>query len=414
MEIKFIAQGLDSDINTPLGSELIRCFNNENISDFTCLVAFVSKAAVLGLSDCINTNADRLDSIKFIVGIDQNGTSYEALEEISKLDAESWVYYTRQRIIYHPKIYIFEGEENYIFIGSSNLTTPGLFQNIEASVRISYNEGDEEGIKILTDIKTYFKDLIGGNDLNTQKITTELIELLLKQSIVLKEKDRIARDNKERSDINENRDDNDLSELKTLFPSIKLQKPSSDFKYKRKKEPLKKGDESVIEEVIITSDETVIDGQVEEQSVVRGDLVWQKSNLPQSDVLYTDNPLTNPTGGLRLTQARFQSGGQVIDQTTYFRNDLFDNYNWIAVRQNPYVEDAIIPFSIKIFGKDFGVHHLTVKHKPSGVAGQGNYTTSISWGRISKVIRRYDLRTKTLNLHQSTYNGAEIFEISFT
>jgi hypothetical protein len=96
----------------------------------------------------------------------------------------------------------------------------------------------------------------------------------------------------------------------------------------------------------------------------RGPLVWRKT-LKASDVQRQPG---NPTGGLRLTQARFTDvNGSRIDQTTYFRQDLFGTFNWIEGRSGRNRrEDAFIEFDIYVGGEAWGVHRLRVSHKPSG------------------------------------------------
>jgi hypothetical protein len=81
-------------------------------------------------------------------------------------------------------------------------------------------------------------------------------------------------------------------------------------------------------------------------AIVPGSLVWRKTRLPASDVQRQQG---NPTGGLRLTQARFAGpGGETIDQTTYFRQELFGFLPWRGIRSNPYVEATDVPFQCEL------------------------------------------------------------------
>ncbi len=65
----------------------------------------------------------------------------------------------------------------------------------------------------------------------------------------------------------------------------------------------------------------------------------------------------------------------------------------------PYVEDVDVPFHLIAKGVDFWVRDLTVSHKPTGVAGQGNYTTILKWSGIAAEIRALDLTGMTLTLY---------------
>lgn len=127
-----------------------------------------------------------------------------------------------------------------------------------------------------------------------------------------------------------------------------------------------------------------------------GPLLWRKT-LNRSDA--QDAPAgTNPTGCVRLTQARNDNNIE-IDQTTYFRNDLFGGFPWGVVRQAPLVEATVVPFSITIQGEYLGNFDLQIRHKPTGEAGQGNYTTSIHWGELTQEIRERGLAHTVLSLY---------------
>ena len=80
-------------------------------------------------------------SIKFYLGIVEKGTSREALQFFINNEIETYIFCTSDQIMFHPKIYFFEGKHNNRFIlGSSNLTSYGLFHNIEASTFIEFSK----------------------------------------------------------------------------------------------------------------------------------------------------------------------------------------------------------------------------------------------------------------------------------
>jgi hypothetical protein len=143
----------------------------------------------------------------------------------------------------------------------------------------------------------------------------------------------------------------------------------------------------------------------------KGNLVWTRKKLPASSVQLS--PGGNPTGGLRLVQDDFIVVGHKIDQTSYFRNTLFGNFKWRQIRNTPYVEAATVPFEVTIKGKFLGKHDLEIRHKPSGEAGQHNYTTSISWGSIGETIRKSNLTGARLELY-SPKGRSKSFQIIIT
>lgn len=142
---------------------------------------------------------------------------------------------------------------------------------------------------------------------------------------------------------------------------------------------------------------------------VLGNPIWRKTRLPASDVQRQQG---NPTGGIRLTQARFAlPNGERIDQTTYFRQDLFGLLPWRGIRTNPFVEAAHVPMWVLLKGQDFGVRDMMVSHKPTGEAGQHNYTTILHWGDLADTVRQLDLRGLTLELFAPPAGDTAMFTL---
>lgn len=105
-----------------------------------------------------------------------------------------------------------------------------------------------------------------------------------------------------------------------------------------------------------------------------GPLIWSKT-LSLTDA---QRQRGNPTGDLRLVQAE-KDNPRHIDQTTHFRNNVFGELKWSAENNS---ETAEADFDVTICGQTYGVRTLTLSHKPSGEANQGNYTTNIRWGSL--------------------------------
>lgn len=390
MKIKFLGHGLVSQSTDSVGRLLINSLQDKKFKYFTALVAFASEDGVTGISDHIIKSKKHLKEIKIFVGVDQKGTSKEALEALLSLKVKSFVYFTTSRIIYHPKIYLLEGDKDCkVIIGSSNLTTSGLFRNIEASLIVEFRKPDIDGKKLLRQINDYFKSILSGKNTNIHKLTKKLIQDLVKIDIIPTEAERRNIQEKEGNTIKEAKQKRALEKLKKLFPAIKVQNPPSSFKPKPPaKKPKTKSAKADFSK--------------------KGKLLWYKNKLPGSDVQYS--PLgTNPTGGLRLTQAGFIIDGKVINQTTYFRSKLFGKFYWKTVGTNPHVELAKVKFNIKILNKNLGQYQLEIRHKPSGEAGQKNYTTLISWGPLGDIIRKSNLIGKDLLLYAPEQGKKEPF-----
>ncbi len=112
-----------------------------------------------------------------------------------------------------------------------------------------------------------------------------------------------------------------------------------------------------------------------------------------------------------MTQAVFENPvGQRIDQTTYFRR-LFDDYDW-EPEQGGHAdqEHTFVPMRIIIRGVDHGIHNFEISHKPSGEAGQANYTTILRWGRnFNGVIEHANLTHAVFSLYETPDSDAPFF-----
>lgn len=91
MDTIIIGQGYNLKENTSVGKELIGLFKSHRYNSFTCLVAFASQGGVSALSKEIQEAKGRGCQLKIILGVDQKGTSKEALEEVLSwgVDAKS-------------------------------------------------------------------------------------------------------------------------------------------------------------------------------------------------------------------------------------------------------------------------------------------------------------------------------------
>lgn len=138
----------------------------------------------------------------------------------------------------------------------------------------------------------------------------------------------------------------------------------------------------------------------------RGSLLWRKK-LGASDAQQTTGR-TNPTGCLRFTKSP-QYNSRDIDQTTFFRDELFAGFDWEQIKATPFEEATNVPFHFTINGEDHGTHTLRIQHKPSGEAGQHNYTTSLHWGELTPVIRANVRAGQILSLYGPPRREVEPF-----
>lgn len=111
----------------------------------------------------------------------------EALEELLALHIDAYVFYHPSITIFHPKIYLFEGaDKSELIIGSSNLTSHGLFTNVEVSLLVSIDNLVEADRKIVEQLKDYFKGIFDFTDPNLKKINKKIIADLVKANGAVK------------------------------------------------------------------------------------------------------------------------------------------------------------------------------------------------------------------------------------
>lgn len=350
--------------------------------------AFSSQAGINGLGKHILANQHHFDTITIVTGIDQGGTSKEALEALLALGLDSYVFYQQSRTIFHPKIYLFEGKtKTELIVGSSNLTGQGLFANVEASLLVSIDNKIEADREIVKQVKDYFDGIFDLTDPNLVKLSNDLITHLLEEKVVFSESElKLLRKKEEKTPSSK---DKGVGEFWDFFPKRAIAKIPKEFRSNTKDKP--KAKKETTEYLVDNSDEKR--------------LVWTRKSLPSSSV-QGGNTSTNPTGGLRLVQDNFMINGEKIDHTRYFREILFKDYDWSPqVNKKAFVELAFVPFLVTIKEAFIGNFLLEIRHKPSGEAGQRNYTTSISWGELGKTIQESNLTDSRLDIYAPLSEG---------
>lgn len=331
MELKFIGQGLDPDSDITAGNFIINSLESKQYNSFNAFVAFVSTGGLKNIIDQLVEFKESGGTVRLYLGVDLNATSKEALEQLIEHDIESYIVYSPNNIIYHPKIYAFEGKEvTRAIIGSSNLTQSGLFQNIEASVCIDFENEDENGSNLIADIYEHFNSIINLEHQSCQRLTPDILTLLIENKVVLPEAINRVKSNR----INQEFGESTLkknTELLEAFGKMKTKRPPKGFKKVVRKE-----------ELIVEHDEEV-NLVYETMSLVKG-AMWIETRKMTGG---SRNILDLSKSGKRDGVARFGSVsffGVDPDDTTvtkhidihlgdkiYIDNPIFyaeDNSNW--------------------------------------------------------------------------------------
>ena len=267
MNIKFIGQGLDPESDITAGNFIIDSLESNNYSSFNAFVAFVSTGGLKNIIDEMLTFKEAGGEVKLYLGVNLNATSKEALEKLLENEIESYVVYSPNNIIYHPKIYAFEGEETTrAIIGSSNLTESGLFQNIEASVCVDFESDDENGSEFLADIYDHFNAIINQEHPSCQLLTQEVLEILIESNVVLPEAASRARSNKINKEFGQ-KETKVNTRLLELFGKVKAKRPPKGFR------------KTVVKKELIAEEETNDVNVVDETTELAAGSMWIETGL---------------------------------------------------------------------------------------------------------------------------------------
>jgi len=267
MELKFIGQGLDPESDITTGNFIIDSLESENYSSFNAFVAFVSTGGLKNIIDEMLAFREAGGAIKLYLGVNLNATSKEALEKLLENEIESYVIYSPNNIIYHPKIYAFEGDETTrAIIGSSNLTESGLFQNIEASVCVDFDSDDENGSEFLADIYDHFNAIINQEHPSCQLLTHEVLEILIESNVVLPEATSRAKSNKINKEFGQ-KETKVNTRLLELFGKVKAKRPPKGYR------------KTVVKKELVAEEETNLVNVVDETTELAAGSMWIETGL---------------------------------------------------------------------------------------------------------------------------------------
>ena len=270
METVIIGQGYNIEEDTSVGKELIKQFESNVYDNFTCLVAFASYGGVSALTKYIEEGKSRGMNIKVVLGIDQKGTSKEALEEVLSWNVDARIFHTSSKNIFHPKVYLFENRDIFtLIVGSNNLTVPGLVQNIECSLLI---KDTVDPSSVHKDFYRYWKGILEGTETNLYEVTQELINDLFEKKYILSESERA-----ERYD-NGSDEEKQTSSKTSIFKRAAIQPLPSGFRPQRRVR-VKSKNKSTSKKAV-PAEESLFIGEEVLIAEIGGGPRWKQVNFP--------------------------------------------------------------------------------------------------------------------------------------
>lgn len=186
-EVDFI-----SPLDQPLGDrrlleELRQALVSTEFSRLTMIVAYAKSGPFLRLAAEFLAWKSAGKEARAIIGIDQQGTSREAIYHASRIFEP--LYYIQERdITFHPKIYLFEGTSNVkVIIGSNNFTVGGTETNFECSTIINMSLPDDA--PIYEKLLAMWEGLTPDHCLATRILNSEVLAQLLLSGAVIGERE---------------------------------------------------------------------------------------------------------------------------------------------------------------------------------------------------------------------------------
>ena len=158
-----------------LYNELLKIFKQYKILELWIAVAFIKMSGISEIEHIIRSLSQKGAIVKIFTGIDFGITEPIAIRHLVQI-GRSAKYPDRFKVYlikqfegsYHPKVYRFLSEENeFIAIGSSNLTKGGLKTNSEANVIVT----EKKGTAFCRDVENMFHELEGSAYLTSDNDT---------------------------------------------------------------------------------------------------------------------------------------------------------------------------------------------------------------------------------------------------
>ena len=163
-------------------SHLVDGLENPDFNRLNMIVAYAKSGPFIRLDATLQQWRARGGLTYAIFGVDQQGTSLQALEMALRLFDEVSVLRV-PRATFHPKMYWFQGDSSArAFVGSPNFTVGGTEVNFEAATRLDLNLPDDSD-----DLAEFTAAWEGLSNL-VMRLDNDLLERLVAEHYVVDEK----------------------------------------------------------------------------------------------------------------------------------------------------------------------------------------------------------------------------------
>jgi HKD family nuclease len=374
---KFILQGFTPQNHVSAFADVVQI---DAVEVVLISVAFVSSAGVQLISEHIRPHSSKTT---VFAGIRNGITSAQGIKELLDLGvALKTVDTGSTRVVFHPKLYYARGSRAArLLVGSANLTTGGLNNNIEASISLDLDISSDADRKMAQSIEKEFHELQGkyATNIRSVPVSTRLATLLSDPRLV---DERVA----------------PAMSISRLFGGSGALEPVPLIKLatKRIASTTKKTISSIPPIAAAPTPAPL-------PLTPSYELMWTTTELAERDLNIPKGKTTNATGSINLDKGAMEDG---FDFRKYFREEVFDKLDWSELDKKN-IETSQAHFHLIVEGIDCGEFILTVRHSvklPEKSAKQNQPHTRISWGSAKPYVAKPALIGRTLRLSRATYD----------
>jgi HKD family nuclease len=297
-------------------------------------VAFARTTGLEAIQDSIKPLAAKT---KFFVGVRNDITSIQVIKRLLDLKLDLYAVDTGSRkIIYHPKLYLATNASGAIvIIGSANMTSGGLHNNIEVSTFMELDFAKNPNDKAFVDTAiSSFDNMLIEHPKHVFKIKDSKHADQLFEEGRLTDESVILAPSSGSSARKDERDDLSPMNLKRVFrarASLQSSKPATtDVSTK------------TIAAKKTTTSKPILGAKYR---------VWESKPLSRRDLTIPTGENTNPTGSMGLKKGQYDH----IDQRHYFYEDVFSDLSWVPHKQGSKKLQASAKFELIIKNISYGV-----------------------------------------------------------
>lgn len=171
-----------------VGDVLNNAIATDEARRFRFAVAFARLSGFNRLAVSMEGLLNRGGVISGAVGVDNGITTLELLQTLQQVAPTSTVFYTVSGYIYHPKLYLIEGETSATaIVGSANLTRDGLFRNVELATAVQLDFASSTDHEVYCRYDAFINALLDTSNPNVQPISDATLERLTKAGLLKQE-----------------------------------------------------------------------------------------------------------------------------------------------------------------------------------------------------------------------------------